>query len=47
MLEEMKLGLERYWRWMSTGPGWHWVAGLGGPILALLILVTAVSGDPD
>jgi micrococcal nuclease len=47
MLREMKLGLQRYWRWTSTGPKWHWVAGIGGPILALLIIASAVAGDPE
>ena len=49
MLHEIKLGLQRYWRWTSTGPKWHWAAGIGGPILAFLIFigfVGAVSGDP-
>jgi micrococcal nuclease len=47
MLEEMKLGLQRYWRWTSTGPKWHLVAGIGGPILALFIFIGVVGGDPE
>jgi micrococcal nuclease len=45
MLYRMKLGIQGYWRWTSTGPGWHWAAGLGSPILALLIVIGVFSRD--
>jgi hypothetical protein len=47
MLQEMKLGLQSYWRWTSTGPKWHWVTGVGGPILALFIFIGVVGGDSE
>jgi micrococcal nuclease len=43
----MKLGIQRYWHWTSTGPKWHWAAGIGGPILGFIFLIAAVSGDPE
>jgi hypothetical protein len=45
MLYRMKLGVQRYWRWTSTGSKWHWPAGLGSPVLALLIVMGALNGE--
>jgi len=36
--------LGSYWRWTTDGSKWRLGAGIGGPILALLILIAAVSG---
>ncbi|MPZ49116.1 MAG: hypothetical protein GEU75_07430 [Dehalococcoidia bacterium] len=47
MLNEIKLGLGRYWRWTSTGPKWHWGVGIGGPLLALLIVISAAGGEEE
>jgi endonuclease YncB( thermonuclease family) len=47
MLHEMKLGIQRWWRWASSGPKWHSVAGIGGPTLALFILIGAITSTPS
>src|SRR5918994_3602254 len=47
MLREMKLGIQRYWYWTSAGPIWHSVASLGGPTLALFILIGATTSTPS
>jgi len=39
--------LKSYWAWTSRGPKWHWAAGIGGPLLALLIVVTALAGEDE
>ena len=39
--------LRSYWRWTTAGSKWRLAAGLGGPILALLVLLGAVSGGSD
>jgi hypothetical protein len=41
---QIKLRVQHYWFWTSTGPGWHWLPRIGGPILALLIVTGAASG---
>jgi endonuclease YncB( thermonuclease family) len=46
MLREMKLGIQRYGRWASSGPKWHSVAGIGGPTLALFVLIGALTSTP-
>jgi endonuclease YncB( thermonuclease family) len=45
MLYRMRLGVQRYLRWTSTGSRWHWAAGLGSPILVLLIVIGALHGE--
>ena len=44
MLQEIRRGLIRYWRWTTGGSKWRLAAGVGGPILALLIVIGAASG---
>jgi hypothetical protein len=44
MPQIIKLRLQRYWVWPSTGSRWHRLPGVGGPILALLIVIGAASG---
>src|SRR3990172_6484159 len=39
--------LRSYWRWTTAGSKLRLAAGLGGPILALLVLLGAVSGGSD
>jgi micrococcal nuclease len=39
--------VQRWWRWTSNGPIWHWAVGLGGPIVALPIVIGVVSGDSE
>jgi micrococcal nuclease len=41
----MKLGVQRHWRWTSTGSRWHWAAGIGSPVLALVIVIGALHGE--
>jgi Domain of unknown function (DUF4352) len=41
---QIKLRIQRYWFWTSTGPGWHPLPGTGGPILALFIVIGLASG---
>jgi hypothetical protein len=36
-----------YWRWTTGGSKWRLVAGIGGPILALLIVLSAVSSPEE
>jgi hypothetical protein len=47
MFYEMRMGLFRYWRWVSNGGFWTKLAGIGGPILAVLIVIGAVSGSNE
>jgi hypothetical protein len=41
---QIKLRVQRYWLSTSTGSRWHWLPRIGGPILALLIVIGAASG---
>jgi hypothetical protein len=43
-VNRIKSSLQRYWRWTTGGPKWRLLAGAGGPILALLIIIGAVTG---
>jgi Domain of unknown function (DUF4352) len=44
MPQLIKLRVQRYSLWTSTGSRWHWLPRIGGPILALLIVNGAASG---
>jgi hypothetical protein len=39
--------LRAYWNWTTSGSKWRLVAGIGGPIVALLVVLAAVSGGSD
>ena len=47
MLREMKLGLAAYWRWIRDGGAWRKALGVGGPVVAILVLAAAVSGGGE
>jgi hypothetical protein len=36
-----------YWRWIRSGPKWKLVAGIGGPILALLVIIGIAGGSNE
>lgn len=37
-----------YWNWMRGGTGWkRWAIGIGGPLIALIVLITALSGGSE
>lgn len=40
-------GLASYWRWTTGGSKWRLAAGIGGPVLALLIVVSALGGSEE
>jgi hypothetical protein len=48
MLEEIKLGLARYWKWTMAGPKWQKAVGFGAPIFVLLVILGSIGGgDKD